>query len=183
MTTTLDIRDNLPAADAVRQGDAAAAAGGATTPTVAVAPLDDLLFALVEFAQRAGRGISFGRWPWSLIREYLRWHFHKGTLNYEIVAGEVRGLLIAWPAFAAEVQARAARDLPVFAWQDAPLTGDSIVIAQAIATHPGTLSRMIAVAAQRYPDWRARRLFTYRHGKLREYSPRIVHLVTQGELC
>jgi len=38
MNDTLDIRDNLPAADAVRQGDAAAADGGATTPAVAVAP-------------------------------------------------------------------------------------------------------------------------------------------------
>ena len=38
MNSTLDIRDNLPAADAVRQGDAAAAVGGTTTPAVAVAP-------------------------------------------------------------------------------------------------------------------------------------------------
>ena len=179
MTTTLDIRDNLPAASAVRQGDAAAAVGGATTPAVAVAPLD----VLVDYCQSAGRGISFGRWPRSLIREYLKFHRNQGTLHVETCGDQIAGVLIAWRGFAREVQARHELNLPLFSWESERRFGDCAIVAQAIATAPGALARLTRTGLRRYPDWQTLPVFTYRYKQLRRYSPRLIHHVKQGTLC
>lgn len=150
-----------------------------TLPAAKTELVDDL----TDLCQSAGRDISFGRWPRPLVRSYVAFHLAHGTLNFEQIGGEVRGVLFAWRGLEADLRDRARRQLPVFDWQAGRPDGDCIIVAQAIAIAPGVLARLIAQAAVRFPDWRQLKLFTFRHGWLLEYPHRIVEHITKGDLC
>lgn len=113
---------------------------------------------LSEFAAANGGAWCFPAWPSHLIRQYLAFHLLQRTLAYVIDEDRVVGLGVAW---------RQHDDHQYqFDWQHNDDHGNTIVVAEVIATKRGVLPILIERLFQRWQDAVTTQIVTYRRGRL-----------------
>ena len=136
--------------------------------------------ALTEFAVGEG-GACFKGWTFDKVFRYLAFHALSQHLAADLdAAGHVRGLMVAWPTSAAEIRRREAAGEPYWHWELPKPGGDAVMLAEVIAARGVTraqrgqekqiIGRLADAAMRRSPDWKSRKFFTWRHGRLHSLS-------------
>lgn len=112
---------------------------------------------------------------------YVTFQLLSGNVLVVRQGGQISGVAFVWPERAADVLAREARGEEHFNWRPPVVGGDAVVIGQVIGTRTASFGwRKLAV--QRWPDFHARRLFTWRRGKLVELCGKAVKRFCRGRL-
>lgn len=120
-------------------------------------------------------GHLYAGWPADRLFKYLSFQLLNNCLVVARVP-DIAGIFIAWPDYAAEIQRRQAAGEYAFAWRPPVRGGDAYMIADVIVNQDeNVLSRLVQMASERWPDWKMRRIYTHRRGKLIELSKIAVH--------
>jgi hypothetical protein len=115
-------------------------------------------------------GHLYREYPAERVFKYLAWHFTAGNLAVSFEGEHISGVIIAWKDSAEEIRQRGRRGQPQFNWQLPATSGDAYMIGEVIAKDKTGLTRLLQLASATWPDWKMRKLFTYRRKKLVELS-------------
>lgn len=126
---------------------------------------------LALFCLARGAGCYAG-WTGEKIFKYLAFQWFTNGLFVCTEGKAIGGVLIAWPASAERILQREVAGDFHFAWEK-PVDGDALMIADVIA-NKRSASRLVQMASAQWPDWKMRRLFTHRRGRLVELQPRAI---------
>ena len=123
-------------------------------------------------------GACYDGWPHDLVFRYLAWQFcaRQICVVHDRASIELAGFLVLWPDDSTQIRYREAEGLPHFDWQ-LRSGGDSYILAEVIVREGDrgwAVRRLGELAARRWPDWKLRRLFTWRRGRLVELNPAAV---------
>lgn len=141
--------------------------------TVAFDP-QQILHKLTTFAVAHGGRWCFAGWPETLLSAYFAFHAHRGNLAFVTEGGAVVALGVAW---------RQDDDGTFeFDWQENKETGNTIYLAEAIATHPGALAFLVGRLVRRWPDYRSVALKARRKGKLVDLSAGYLQKIVSQEV-
>lgn len=113
-------------------------------------------------------GKLYRGWTGKKLFEYLAFQLLTGGLVFYAPEGEVLGILVAWRDSKDEILRREAAAEPHFNWQVPARNGDSFMVADVIARDGDSIFRLLQMASARWPDWKMRRVFTHRRGRLVE---------------
>ena len=112
--------------------------------------------------------------PPDRVFRYLAFQRLTGGLVVCRQGPDIEGVLIAWPTTTAETLRRAAAGEFHFNWRPPAPGGDALMIADVISLRRrDSVFRLLQMASARWPDWKMRRLFTHRSGRLVEIAPRL----------
>lgn len=139
-----------------------------------------LIREVVCFCLRHGGQIYRG-WNAGTIFRYFAFHFMSEDLLVTFDGasgtghGEIAGVFIGWREFARSIEERERNKEFHFNWRLPPEGGDALMIGDVIIDPHGrdaraTRTRLLQEASARWPDWKMRRLFTHRRGRLVELS-------------
>lgn len=127
------------------------------------------------------RGPAFYRvWPGEKLFKFLAFQWLAGCLILARDGRDIRGALIWWPDDSSRILEREMAGDYHFAWQLPAEAGDAILLGDVIATDNNSLSRLVQMASERRPDWKMRRIFTHRRGRLVELKPRAIERFLHG---
>lgn len=123
----------------------------------------------------------FAGWSGDKLFRYLAFLWLTNCLFIERAPGnEIIGVLSAWPDVADEILQRERNGEFHFNWRqprviedsDAFMLADIVVSKSAIENRQSKiiLTRLVAQATAQWPDWKLRRVFTYRRGRLVEIT-------------
>jgi hypothetical protein len=119
----------------------------------------------LETSPRVGRWLAFVRahghpcftgWPDNIVIQWLRWHAHNRSLIVICQGEEILGLATGWQCFVNELEQHWYADNP---------RGDCFYISHAIATSPAALADLLVAFNERWPHWRALKIYWRRAGK------------------
>lgn len=97
--------------------------------------------------------------------------------QWSVVSGRpISAVLFAWGMPAAEIQRIAREGRAVFQWRRSADKSDALFLAEVIG-HRELLPRLVKQAEQRWPDWRRKRVFTFRAGSLVELKREVLEKV------
>jgi len=100
---------------------------------------------------------------------YLAFHYLAGNIFVVRNGAKLAGVCIAWPDRSQDIEARAAKGEPQFAWRPAVIPGDAIMLGEVVGRRVhGYGWRKLAL--ERWPDLPLRRIFTHRRGELVELN-------------
>lgn len=149
--------------------------------TMKETPAQTVLTQLVKFCREHG-GDCYRGFTDDILREYLEFHIHQGTLGWLRGLGhEVLGCAVAWQCNAAEIKAAADADKYFFQWQKTNPKGDALFIADVIGLTPWAMAALIEKMDQLFPGWQQRLIYTWRHGRLVELNARTLMRITKGK--
>jgi hypothetical protein len=122
-------------------------------------------------------GLLHRDWTGDKLFKYLAFQWLNGCLFIAREGEEIAGVMIVWPDGAADVLRRQEAGELHFAWL-APREGDALMVADVIVSKNFStrqvMTRLVQMASARWPDWKMRRIFTHRRGKLVELAPRML---------
>ena len=127
---------------------------------------------ITEFALRRGAE-CFRGWPVPTVFAYVFFHVATRTVFCVREGREISGVLFAWPMAESELRGLAAGGRSAFAWKRPPETADAIFVAEVIG-HRQLLARLAAQVKARWPDWRSKKIFTFRSHKLVELKAGVI---------
>lgn len=142
-----------------------------THPGITRAEVEALLDELAAFCRTAGAPTCYQNWTPETLRDYIAFHAGQQTFVYVRAFGVIAGTAVAWQTTEAHIRARATARNAVFNWEPADPCGDSVFVADVVATVPGALESLIAALLQKHPHWPQLKWFTYRHRKLVQITP------------
>lgn len=138
---------------------------------------------LVLFCLEHGGGLYAG-WSVEKLYRYFTFHLFNGQIVWATDGPDIDGVLIAWPDSAEAILRRQRSGEAHFAWRLEPHGYDALMFGDVVVRSPRkkkSASRLLQMASARWPDWKMRRLFTHRRGKLHELSPAAVRkLIAHG---
>lgn len=124
---------------------------------------------LAEFCVRHG-GKCFASWAVPLVFQYCFFHLATRTAFVARSGDRITAAMFVWGAPEAEIRAREAAGSSAFYWQRSKDKADSLFLAEVISEEKNakTLPKLFRQATSRWPDWAAKKIFTYRNGFLVE---------------
>lgn len=120
---------------------------------------------LAEFCVRNGRGGCFHGWPVPTVFTYAFFHAVQRTVFSTRASGAINSVLFVWGQPERTIRESAAEGGAVFHWQRSQDQADSLFLGEVIAGPP-ELRRLVKQVEARWPGWRQKKIFTFRHGKL-----------------
>ena len=146
----------------------------ATTHQAPMRATAGLIRQIVCFCLQHGARL-YRDWPADRIFKYFAFHFLTGDLLVTFEGTEIAGALIGWRECAATIEERHLKKEYHFNWQVPTDGGDALMIGDVIidTRRPdagAVRTRLLQEASARWPDWKKRRLFTHRRGRLVELS-------------
>jgi hypothetical protein len=139
-------------------------------------PVTDIFAArareVTEFCLAHGAKL-FADWPVPTLFAYVFFNVVDRTCFVVREHGQIAGVLFAQALDAAEQQRRQAARESSFNWRRSAEKSDAIALREVIARQD-LLPRLARQITARWPDWRQRRVFTYRAGELVELKPAVI---------
>ena len=125
-----------------------------------------------EFCLKNG-GQCFARWPVPTLFAYVFFHVVTRTVFCVREGGQIAGVLFAWGMPASEIEQAGAEGKGTFAWRKSRDDSDAIFLAEFIGRRD-LFPRLLQQAETRWPDWRRKRIFTFRTGRLVELPQTVI---------
>lgn len=126
-------------------------------------------------------GDLYADWSGEKVFKFLAFHWLQGGLFVAREGVEIRAVMVAWRDATEEIFRREREDEPHFEWKEPPAAGDAILMGAVIARDKDSILRLVQLASARWPDWKMRRLFTYRRGELHELAPAAIERLARGK--
>lgn len=142
----------------------------------------DLLAALIRYSVRAGAPRCYQNWSPETLSDYFCFHARQGTLAW--VSGHstghrpssIAGTAVAWQVDAKQLHFGEMTGGYRFDWEPQDRKGDCVFFGDVVCESPAALVSLLASFAQRFPQWRTLKWFTYRRGKLVQLHRRHLNL-------
>ena len=115
------------------------------------------------------RGACFKGVDAAKLFRYVAFHLLLGSLFVDRDVNGVKMMVFVWRGWAADIQRRAAEDLPQFEWKLPTNEGDSLFIAEVIGNRR-SMAHILKLVKAHWPESPGFRLFTYRRHGLAELS-------------
>ncbi|HVX56982.1 MAG TPA: hypothetical protein VHA37_04570 [Candidatus Saccharimonadales bacterium] len=123
---------------------------------------------LTEFCLQRGKE-CFKGWPVPTVFKYVFFHLATRSCVFLRMNGKPAAVMFARGVPAKTIEERAAKGEPVFSWSLPQDNADALFVAEVIATDE-TLPALVKRARARWPNWQSRKMYTFRHGKLVQFS-------------
>ena len=120
---------------------------------------------LEQFCKREGRA-CYGQYSPEVLRDYLTFHMNQNTLAWTREGENIVSCGVAWQCMAEDVIRAATYKQHLFDWQPTAPHGNSVFIADVVATTPTSALAIFQRFTERFPQWRDLHVYTFRRGKL-----------------
>lgn len=133
--------------------------------------------AIQRFCAETGRA-CYGAFSPEVLRDYVTFHIQHNTLAWVREgasapgAWSITGVAVAWQCDPEAVFPAILTNRTVFNWQPTDPQGRAIFIADVVATTPHALAALLQTFATRFPKWREKPIYTFRHGRIVYVTPR-----------
>lgn len=127
---------------------------------------------VTEFCVNRG-GKAFENWAVPTLFAYVFFHLVDRTCFVVRQKGQIAGVMFAQALNEAEQRRRVNEGQCRFLWHRSADNSDAIALREVVARQD-LLPRLAKQVTARWPDWRARKILTFRDGELVELRPGVV---------